>query len=189
MHCVIPLRSARNLLIESRQVAKTKWPLVESITTSPSQWQQYMIWLAPDGCPERFLICRDKLLKTTFVATASTATSNVSSSCAYRTMCSPGFWLSWLNVGKFRLFSLDSRTHLPVRPRCRQRAHYSRKLHWRLKADRGFCLFLRRYPVHNSFWYNLPAGDRLIFMPSNIYQLVSFIIVSNESYIHFPNLQ
>ncbi len=42
----------------------------------------------PAGCPEWLLIgkLQDKLLKTTLAATASTATSNVSSSCAYRTM-------------------------------------------------------------------------------------------------------
>ncbi len=75
--------------LKSRRVIKTRWPLVECITTSPSQWINSAIWLVPGGCPELVSIGRDQLLKTTtLVATASTSnvTSNVSSSCAYRTM-------------------------------------------------------------------------------------------------------
>ncbi len=59
-HYVNALRNARILLIGSRRVIKTRWPLVECITTSAWQWRQRgtVVWLVPDNCQELLLIGR-----------------------------------------------------------------------------------------------------------------------------------
>ncbi len=70
---------------EPKRIIKTRSSLVEYITTSPLQRPRpalKLIWVTPPGWSH--------FLKTTFAATASTATSNASRTSAYRTMTLAG---------------------------------------------------------------------------------------------------
>ncbi len=97
-HCVKRSEKCPNLLNESSRVIRSGWPLVECITTSPysddsaKQWHDWF-WVADRNCFWLVKMSYQNETKTTLVATASTVTSNVSSSCAYRTMlrCA-GIW-------------------------------------------------------------------------------------------------
>ncbi len=75
---------------QARGVIKTRWPLFACIQPlSHHSDDSAKQWCDLDGCPELLLIGWDQLFKTrqtTLAATASTASSNVSSNCAYRTM-------------------------------------------------------------------------------------------------------
>ncbi len=77
------------------------------------------------SCPELLLIARDHYqneTKTTLAATASTATSNVSSSCAYSTMDHPGrlldcimliFSITWHHQDLYVLLSIEN-LNMPI---------------------------------------------------------------------------
>ncbi len=97
MHCVKRFDKCPNFTqwIQSRRVIRNRWPLVECITMSPSQWRQCetVVWLVLGGWQVLLLIGREQLpkrdqneTKMTLATTASATTSNVTSSCAYRTM-------------------------------------------------------------------------------------------------------
>ncbi len=79
------------LSIERRRVIKTRWPLVKYSPLRHHSDDSVIAGLA-------FLIGRDQILKTTLDTAARTASSDVSSSRAYRTM--PFLYSVFSSLGK-----------------------------------------------------------------------------------------
>ncbi len=152
---------------KNRRVIKTRWPLDECMTVSPSQWRhrETVVWLVLGGWPELLLIGREQLPKRDQNATASTATSNVSSSCDYRTM--PCLFING-------------------------NQHWDNTFDWEI-SDAHHCKTKSWVPKTDTLATMMPVGEKIVCpCRANIYlqrilniMALSFLLTSPNSFLFF----